>query len=59
MTTFILEGFQWHRVQVYHLQLIKLFVIISMKKNKTKLGICSFGGKYKFIVFSVGKTGMT
>lgn len=32
--TFTLEGFQLHSVQVYHLQLIKMFVVISMKKKK-------------------------
>lgn len=34
---FTLEGFQLHSAQVYHLQLIKMFVVISMKKKK--LGI--------------------
>lgn len=31
---FTLEGFQLHGVQVYHLQLIKMFVVISIKKKK-------------------------
>lgn len=46
MTMFPVDGFQWQSIQVYHSQLIKMFVIISMEKTtkkKEKLGICSFG----------------